>query len=295
MSYSGDANFTSGTSPVLTQTVNQAQNNGGGSIGGGGGSIILNLNIKGFASSEPLKTNSDGIIQEAAKIKSADGAFTLDIAKGTKVLTKLLTPVVNISVEPLVSPPTAPFLNAFVAAYTFGPDGTTFDPPLTFTFTYSSLPANMDENTLTVVYYNGTSWETVPGKLDKDAKTITAQISHFSIYAVVGRVNENAAPAPTPTLVSTPTPANTPTPTPAPTPTPTPSPTVNATPASQVTTTLPPASASPTVTISTSVTPSNTPEEGKHFNWWIVIGIILGVIIIFTLAIALVIRRFNVR
>jgi hypothetical protein len=271
--------LTSADSGLITVVAAQVSFGGG----GGGGSSIIDLNIRGFASSEPLKTTSEGIVQEAAKVKSGDGLFTLDIAKGTKVLSKILTAVVNLSVEPPISPPKAPFMNAFVGAYNFGPEGTTFDPPLTFTFSYSLLPTYMDENTLSVVCYNGTSWDTVPGKLDKTTKTIEAQISHFSTYAVIGRVSEPASP--TPTAAATPTP--TPTPKPAPTPTPMPSPTVSATPTLPVTSPL--VEVTPTPTQTASPAPTTTPPTKPTPTWMIIMFVVVGIAAI--LVVVLIILR----
>ena len=93
---------TPGGSATLTGGFTYVASSSGGGVvvGGGGGGSVINLNIQGFASSQPLKTTSDGVIQEAAKITSIDGMFTLDIAKGTKVLSKILTAVVNLSVAP---------------------------------------------------------------------------------------------------------------------------------------------------------------------------------------------------
>ena len=61
----------------------------------------------------------------------------------------------------LTSPPEAPSGTAILAAYNFGPDGAIFDPPLTLSFAFSTLPGDMDENSLSVAYYDGIPVERV--------------------------------------------------------------------------------------------------------------------------------------
>jgi hypothetical protein len=257
---------------IVTATFTQIQASvGGGFFGGGGGGATLN--IKGFSTNEPLKIDSNGVLQASFKITSADGKFTLEGAKGAKLLTKISTALANLTVDVLNSPPNPPSSSVIIAAYTFGPDSATFDPALTFTFSYSSLPVNLDENTLTVAYYNGTSWDTVPGKVDKIARTVTAQISHFSVYAVVGRISEPVAPTPTPT----PTPTLTPTPTPTltATPTPSPSPAVSATPTPPVSS--PAVVVTPTPAQTVSPAPTTTPPAKGTPVWLIIIFVVVGI------------------
>ena len=46
----------------------------------------------------------------------------------------------------------------------------------------------MLENSLYTEGYDGTQWQRIDGVINKAQKTITIQISHFSTYAVMGKV-----------------------------------------------------------------------------------------------------------
>ncbi|MBX7256151.1 MAG: hypothetical protein K1Y02_07290 [Candidatus Hydrogenedentes bacterium] len=78
----------------------------------------------------------------------------------------------------------------------FGPDGTTFSPPLSVTIAYTEAELNgASEATLTVYLYNsGTlKYEPIPpGDIlahDTDLNTITFKVDHFSLYGIGGPVD----------------------------------------------------------------------------------------------------------
>jgi hypothetical protein len=181
---------------------------GGGEVGGiAGDTFVLDLDIKGFSVPGPLKTNSIGILQEGVKIKTADGIVTLEAPAGARFLTKSNTALTSLSVEPAAVPPQIQSDRNLIIAYNFTPDGANFNPPLTIIFTYSTLPANVDESTLQIVTYAGTNWDVLPSTINKTTRAISAQISRFSSYAVVGKMVEVVNPnttTPTTTITSQP-------------------------------------------------------------------------------------------
>ena len=73
-------------------------------------------------------------------------------------------------------------------AFDFGPDGTTFDPPATVTFTYTDAEvAGLDENNLGVWLFNSLTeeWELADIiSRDPGANTFTAALPHFSVLTV---------------------------------------------------------------------------------------------------------------
>jgi len=144
----------------------------------------------------------------------------LNIAQGTIALTATGGPLQSISVtEVCFGIPPAP-AGAYIigCAYDYKPDGATFNPPITMTIKYDPglLPAGFDASKLVIAFYNAATskWEVYPSVVDTVKHTITAQISHFTMFAVYA-----AAPAVTPTPVVTPKPTVAPTPTPTPIPT----------------------------------------------------------------------------
>ena len=72
----------------------------------------------------------------------------------------------------------------------FGPDGITFDAPVTLTFAYDQAHIalqGLKEEKLAVHYWDPVKgvWAALDSEVDKDAKTVSARTSHFSVYQVM--------------------------------------------------------------------------------------------------------------
>ena len=145
---------------------------------------------------------------------TVDGA-TLTIPEGTIVKDAEGNPL-STSITMLYTPATAERIGA-IAAYDFGPGGTTFSPPIDLVVAYdpADIPAGYSESDLVIKMYDGTAWIDLPTTVDTVAHTATAKVSHFTIFALFAA--PPVAPPPTPTPTPSPTiPAVTPTPTPTP-------------------------------------------------------------------------------
>jgi hypothetical protein len=75
--------------------------------------------------------------------------------------------------------------------YNLGPTGSTFDPPARLTFTYndSQLLHGLNAKDLKLAYWDdlGNKWVTLENEnIDMINGTITADINHFSYYAIIG-------------------------------------------------------------------------------------------------------------
>jgi hypothetical protein len=83
-----------------------------------------------------------------------------------------------------------------VAVYDFGPSGLNFKRPVTITLLYMDKDHNGDvesqsdedtsitENELGIFWWDGFDWRLIGGKVDTEKNTVTAQINHFSTYAI---------------------------------------------------------------------------------------------------------------
>jgi hypothetical protein len=75
--------------------------------------------------------------------------------------------------------------------YVFEPAGAVFDPPLTITFYYGrfSLDPQYLINNLIIAYYNPETgrWIEQKSTIDTETKTISVNINHFSIFALLGK------------------------------------------------------------------------------------------------------------
>ena len=276
----------SGTITVAAAVVPNGGNYGGGGGGGGGGGSVGYLQPIGFSSTFGMSINTvTGKVPGDVHLVTTDNKVKLDILKDTALLQKSGIALTTLTVFPMANPPAPPAGNALVMAYSFGPDGATFNPELTITLKYdpASLPPNVAEKDLYVAYYDGTSWQNLATTVDPVTKTLTAKISHFSTYAVMGLT---AVPAPAVTATPTPTPAVTAIPTPVLTPTVTAAPVITAT-APAVTT---PAITTPAVTVPASTpaataAPTPAPKPASNYTWLIILGAVVVIAVVITVII----------
>jgi len=256
--------YGNGSSTALTHTQSYSfalyAPSGGGGGGGGGGPPAPAPGVTNVSS----YVTSSGVFTQAVTANSADGMVRLAIPKDTVGLTKDNMPLSEISIIPATAPVGASTVNLLGQIYNLGPDGATFKPAITLTFTYDPAQVTAGTN-LVINYWNAANkvWVPLPGcVVNTDTRTVTVQIEHFSLYAIL----MTAAPAPSPT--PTPKPAPTASPTPAPKPAPTASPTPVPTP-----TPAPAPTASPTPVPTPTPTPAPT-------NWGLIGGLIVGAIVI---------------
>jgi len=72
-----------------------------------------------------------------------------------------------------------------VAIYEFSPKGLIFRKPVKLTYYYKNKEiSSEDEDKLRVYYWDGYDWRYVGGVVDKTAKTVSCNITHFSVYGL---------------------------------------------------------------------------------------------------------------
>jgi len=169
---------------------------GGGGSGGGGDSTTpsgpeLEVNMMGRVASGSM--TEDGELQDTINVTSRDGAVTLRLPKGIVALDSEGNCLEEITVDRLSEWP-EPQESAYIIgpAYDFGPDGATFDGSIELTISYDpeELPEAVNEEDLVIAYYHSDSgeWRTLePSVVDTAAHTITASISHFTVFTVIAR------------------------------------------------------------------------------------------------------------
>lgn len=149
--------------------------------------LLTNL----FGIEARFRIEFDGEILKKIEATSEDGMLTLTIAKGTISLDKYGKRLKSLEAAVDVSPPEPPEDAHIIGLpYVFGPDGATFDPPITFTWSYDpdALPEGVAEEDLVIAYYDATAGKWVELKCVVDAANnkITASVSHFTTFAIVG-------------------------------------------------------------------------------------------------------------
>ena len=114
------------------------------------------------------------------------------IPKDTAALSAEAAPLKAIELQPVEDPPTPPDNCHIIGlAYDLGPEGATFDPPLTITLEYdpASCPKGVAEEDLVIAYYDieTETWVEFEGcVVDTTNHTVSAQIAHLTMFAIVG-------------------------------------------------------------------------------------------------------------
>ena len=137
------------------------------------------------------KTDHLGVFNVDVTVQTSDELCLLTIEEGTKALSRLGNPLVSILMVNSRTP-AAPPSDAEIIGLVYGmrPSGTTFDPPITMTFTYdpADVPAGVDEANMVLAYWDSTSgeWVVLEGSVvDPATSTISAPVSHFTDFTVI--------------------------------------------------------------------------------------------------------------
>jgi hypothetical protein len=276
------------TSSMFTLVVPPAE-----VLSGGGGAVS---NATGTTYVYNIVT-SDGRFTQGIVASSGDDKVSITIQAGVIGKSSGGGLLNRIEITPVDSQPTPPLQSSFIGlAYNFSPEGATFDPPITVTFSYdlSDIPAGFSEKTMTIGYYDAVKniWVLLQGvTINTTTHTISALISHFSMYAVLA-TPQPAAPSTTPAAATTVSaistiPAAAATPTTTSRPTTAPAPAGPTTPAVKSTTPAP----APTSTVTPMATTPAEPAETAPNTNWLIIGVSISVIAIAVVAISIFIIR----
>ncbi len=169
---------------TFTTLTSAAPPPAGGGGGGGGASGVTNL----FDIITPK-----GRLTQAVTAESDDGEVELFMAKNTIALDEKGHPLRRIimrAIEKPQEPPEPPADSKIIGlAYDFTPDGVTFNPPATLTFTYdpSRIPDGATADSLVIALWNEETgeWVNLVSTVDPETSTITAQISGFTVFTVL--------------------------------------------------------------------------------------------------------------
>jgi len=159
-------------------------------------SYYLKINLLG--TSQSFSTSHSGKVRQTVEITSTDGLLTVTIPKGTVARQENGNRLTTFGVSVKENPPPPPENSNIIGlTYDFEPDGATFDPPITLTFTYDpeTLPEGVEEEDLVLAFYDEDtgSWIELECVVDTDNHTITALVSHFTNFAIIGKVIPPAA------------------------------------------------------------------------------------------------------
>ncbi len=177
----GNESVKSSASSAVTPSASSVSAGGGGGGGGGGATGVTNV----FDIITPK-----GRLTESVTAESDDGEVELFMAKNTISLNEKGQPMRRIIMRAMEEPPESPADSKIIGlAYDFTPDGVTFDTPATLTFTYepSLIPEGVVEENLVIAMWDEEAgeWVNLVSTVDPSTHTITAQISHFTVFTVL--------------------------------------------------------------------------------------------------------------
>jgi len=198
------ATFTPGGATLLDLSVagnggtpTPTSSGGAGSTSGGGSSsptpvwIAAQPTAVTAVGQAALPVSATGEVTELVTVVTADGVGSVTLGEGTLARDENGDPLGEVTVgsaDP-ANAPAAPAGTTIGFALDCGPAGATFDPPATLTYTLSAeeWAGIADPSALKVMWYNPASgsWQEVPATVDAVTRTVTAQVSHFSLYALV--------------------------------------------------------------------------------------------------------------
>ena len=178
----------------LSSTFTLSASGGGGGGFGGGGFFPPPPPPPGVTDVSNYVTNEGVFVQEVIA-QSEDSKVELTIGEGTTGLTEEGEPVSEISItemeEPLPEPPADS--ETIGLTYELGPEGTTFSPAITITFSYdpNDLPAGINQENLVIAMWNegageAGEWVVLDNiTVDTVNHTISGTVSHFTPFAVI--------------------------------------------------------------------------------------------------------------
>ncbi|WP_274924358.1 PEGA domain-containing protein [Methanogenium marinum] len=150
-----------------------------------------------FIGTALLPVGPDGATQRPVTIRADDtsGYLTIDAGVTARDASGILQENISIVAVPVTAIPSPGTIGLIehsraLYAYSCTPEGVSFTPAITLTFTLSEEEWDVYGDEAQAAWFNTTSgeWEVIAGVADADARTITIQISHFSTYALFAEV-----------------------------------------------------------------------------------------------------------
>ena len=209
VSATGSSNLIQMGARVATQLI---QSSGMGYSSGGSGKEVPSLPKSASTPAQPpvarpaatyygegkVDTTVAGITRDPVVIKSEDWGASLAIEAGTEAFDSARQPLTLVTAKAVPGGSTPPVPagtgTRFTGmAYDVGPDGATFNPPATISFTIPGDQWNLETRYAIRTYSTQTgSWDDIPTSVDPAHRIVSGQVSHLCLFGLF------AAPAATP-------------------------------------------------------------------------------------------------
>jgi hypothetical protein len=140
---------------------------------------------------EKLYANANGVITQETLLKSTDNLVTLSIDQGIVATDLSGNPLSSISLaaispENVPGSPSGTTAPASVMAYEITPDGATFSPAITLSFTIPQAQWGLEYTVKMYDHASGT-WQDLPSHFDPNSGTLKAEVTHLCCFAVFAK------------------------------------------------------------------------------------------------------------
>lgn len=177
---------------------------------GGGGNSNSAVPAAGTTTDkDSLLHDGNGAVLQDTVVCSSPGAACLSIPEGTIALTAAGTPLDAVNITPLADdevPPAGALFSFAGYAFECTPEGATFSPPITLTITLTAEEWEaLDAGELSIQWYNPETgaWETLETAIDATTHTVSAQVSHFTVFGLFQKTESGSGITVTSTVPGT--------------------------------------------------------------------------------------------
>ena len=135
------------------------------------------------------KTVVAHFVSSSSGFTSEDEILSIVIPEGATMLDGESNPITSLEFIVIEPPPPPQGASIVGPSYDLGPHGTTFDQPVTLTWSYDSvdIPPGVAEGDLTLAYYDedASEWKMLLSEVDPINNIITTLAEHFTIFAII--------------------------------------------------------------------------------------------------------------
>ena len=171
----------------------------GGGGGGGGGSLGgTTVTLAGFTTTT-LQLDSSGAVPQDVRLSSGDGTVIVELSAGAKLIEATGETLKSMAWSGAAVLTGVPPDRVVISAWSLGPNGARFDPGITLTakFDPQILPSRIEASGLYLAYWTDDAWNGLTSTVDAHAGTVTAEVTHFTLFALMGKSPAPAAAPPT--------------------------------------------------------------------------------------------------
>jgi PKD repeat protein len=143
--------------------------------------------------------NANGVVTQATTLHSTDGLATINLGLGVVAVDAAGTPLSSVSIAAvpagsLPALPTGTTVSYAGLNYDLKPDGATFSPAISVSFTVPQGQWAQDYTIRSYDHATGT-WQDLSTSYDAQTGTVTAQVSHLCLFALFTKTLPSPSPA----------------------------------------------------------------------------------------------------